>query len=677
MAAEPEPGPSTDLGEIGRADSRRNAIAATLAMGLLTGTFTWWALKFGAYFGTVMYPGVALLGVGMAIMLGAAPWRASLALSGRTRLALFSLVALVFWSALSALWSPTPDIAIEDAQRIGGYALCFGLGLWTCALLGRRMELAMAPIVGAAGVVAVVTLAQIALANDPFLVSQADGVTFLDEDGTLQHPLGYRNATAAFFLVALWPAICLASSSRVHRVVRLGAFVTATACFELAILSQSRGAIAGLIAGGIVLAIASPTRLVTLTRLAALIPAVPSLFFASDLFRAAREAPDLGATIAEMNAAGAWGLAGLAASALLALIVLRFNPDPRYHPSRPVPRRVWLYVAGGLVGALVAFSAVVGNPVTWAGDRVDEFLAGEPDLSAEDNRFTFNAGSNRSEVWRVALIAASDDPIFGEGGGGFQFRYNREREDVNQLARDAHSVWLEMLSELGVVGLALFTALIVGAFAAAIRARKLGHASAQLSAAGLAAGAYWLAHSSLDWFWPYPAVTAPALALLGAAAAPALIMPQRTAPPRSRRPLLIAIVAFVVILVPPFLSERLVDRAIETFPEDAGRAYDDLALARDLNPLTDTPALREGSIALALDDRERAIAAYREATRKRPEEYAGHLLLALIYAETDPEAARISLAVVAELNPLDPRIERIQRQIDETERRFSRLRSGR
>ena len=116
MAAKPEPGPSTDLGEIGRADSRRNAIAATLAMGLLTGTFTWWALKFGAYFGTVMYPGVALLGVGMAVMLGAAPWRASLALSGRTRLALFSLVALVFWSALSALWSPTPDIAIEDAR---------------------------------------------------------------------------------------------------------------------------------------------------------------------------------------------------------------------------------------------------------------------------------------------------------------------------------------------------------------------------------------------------------------------------------------------------------------------------------------------------------------------------------------------------------------------------------
>ncbi len=119
-------------------------------------------------------------------------------------------------------------------------------------------------------------------------------------------------------------------------------------------------------------------------------------------------------------------------------------------------------------------------------------------------------------------MRSSDDPIFGDGGGGFQFRYNREREDPNQLARDAHSVELEMLSELGVVGLVLFALAMVGAFAGAIRARRLGPSAAQLSCGALAAGAYWLTHASVDWFWPYPAVTAPALALLGAAAAPAI-----------------------------------------------------------------------------------------------------------------------------------------------------------
>ena len=56
------------------------------------------------------------------------------------------------------------------------------------------------------------------------------------------------------------------------------------------------------------------------------------------------------------------------------------------------------------------------------------------------------AGSNRSEVWRVALSVSREDPIFGQGGGSFQARYLQEREDANQLARDAHSVELEMLT---------------------------------------------------------------------------------------------------------------------------------------------------------------------------------------------------------------------------------------
>ena len=36
-------------------------------------------------------------------------------------------------------------------------------------------------------------------------------------------------------------------------------------------------------------------------------------------------------------------------------------------------------------------------------------------------------------------------------------------------------------------------------------------------------------HASLDWFWPYPALTAPVFALLGSACAPAI---------RARRPAL-------------------------------------------------------------------------------------------------------------------------------------------
>ena len=55
-----------------------------------------------------------------------------------------------------------------------------------------------------------------------------------------------------------------------------------------------------------------------------------------------------------------------------------------------------------------------------------------------------------------------------------------------------------------------------------MRARRLGPDPALVSIVALTAGAYWLAHASLDWFWPYPALTAPVFALLGSACAPTL-----------------------------------------------------------------------------------------------------------------------------------------------------------
>ncbi len=660
MAADSEPGQGADTSRAEIAERRWTALAACFALGLLGGTFAWWALKFGAYFGTVMYPGVALLGAGTLIMLATAPWRASLALSGPARMCLLSLVGLATWSLASALWSPTPDIAVEDAQRMIGYALCFGLGVWGCSLLGRRMELSVLPVVGAAGVVGLVTLISLFVTNDP--------PTVLDQDGTLEFPLGYRNATAAFFLIAFWPSLCLSASRKAHRAVRVLAFVTATACLELAILCQSRGAILGFAAGLVVLFATSPARLTTLSRFAAVLPAIPCFFLASDLYQAAKTSAGLGGTVGELNAAGAWGLAGLAASCLLGFFVTRFHPEVE-RPAWATPARSWAGAAAFVALGFAVVTIAVGNPFSLAGDKFDEFLGGEPDLTEESSRFTLNAGSNRSEVWRVALLVAGDDLVFGEGGGGFQFRYNQEREDPNQLARDAHSVELEMLSELGIVGLGLFVLAMVGAFAGAWRARSLGPSSAQLSCGALAAGAYWLTHASLDWFWPFPAVTGPALALLGAAAAPALLMPERTDAPPGRRVVLIVLAVFVVSLIPPFLSERLVDRSIDTFRSDTQQAYDDLALARDLNPLSDLPALTEGSIALALKDKERAIEAFREAIRKRPEEYVGHFFLALIYSKLDPAQARTELAVVTELNPLDPRIEEIRERIDRSERR--------
>src|SRR5215212_9684480 len=103
--------------------------SAIVALILLSVAWAWWSWKEGAYFVTVLFPGIWLLCAGAGLLAYAAPWRARLELSPLARWALLSLVALAVWTALSALWSPAPDVAIRDGQRVLMYALAFGLGI--------------------------------------------------------------------------------------------------------------------------------------------------------------------------------------------------------------------------------------------------------------------------------------------------------------------------------------------------------------------------------------------------------------------------------------------------------------------------------------------------------------------------------------------------------------------
>ena len=80
------------------------------------------------------------------------------------------------------------------------------------------------------------------------LLSGDDFRPYLDA-GTLQYPIGYRNANAAFFLIAMWPAVALAANRELDWRLRAIALGTATLCLELGALSQSRGSMIGMAVG--------------------------------------------------------------------------------------------------------------------------------------------------------------------------------------------------------------------------------------------------------------------------------------------------------------------------------------------------------------------------------------------------------------------------------------------
>jgi hypothetical protein len=655
---ETAPHPSADAAAE-PAPRRRTEPPAWLLLGALAALWSWWAVKSGGFFGVVLLPGTVALCAVALLLAWTARWRGRLRNSGATIVSLAALIALGAWAAVSAAWSPAPDAAIADGQRVLVYALAFGLGVWLCNLLGDRMHLALLPLAVAGAFAGTFVVVSMLTGDHPS--------RFLDVDGTLEFPFGYRNANAAFFAIAFWPALGLASRSGTDWRLRAAALSAATLCLDLAMLSQSRGA---LLAGGASLCVyllfaRERARRLGWLALAAL-PALLTLPALSDLYQAANADP-LRETLGELR--GAARAAALTAALSLVLGAGTALLGRRLPASR---RRVAIANRAALAGLVLAvlggsivFAAVVGNPLDWLGQRIGQFQSGEEaHLSGQATRFSLNAATTRGELWRVALQDAGDRPLLGDGAGGYRYHYLRERHaDSPRAVDDAHSVELEILSELGIPGLTLFVCAIGAAGVGAMRARRIGNDRAWLSITAVTAGTYWLVHTSVDWFWPYPGITAPVLALLGSSCAPALRAGDAAPRGYGRRLLAVGAAVLAVSAVPPFLSERYVNNAYDEWPSNLSRAYDDLDRARSLNPLSIDPILAEGAIARADGDRRRAIRAFGEAAEERPQEWAAHYLLAQLYARGSPRLAREQIAIAHRQDPHNPDVAALRERL--------------
>jgi hypothetical protein len=639
------PAPASPGWVRGGADRGIPGVVVLLA---ITGIWAWWGWRQGAFFGVVLYPGgIALLAL-LAGLLVIAPWQGRL--RGGAAVAFAALLGLALWTLASIAWTPTRDVAVEDAARALVYAVSFGLGIWTCQLLGRRMLLSAAPLAVAAGLVAVATVIT--------LWTGSDIVEYLEQDGTLRFPLGYRNAVCAFFLVAVFPMIVLASNRSTDWRLRALLLGSTTICLELAVLAQSRGSVFAMAIGLAVFLAVSSERLRVLSWLAlAALPVLPALPLLLDVFQSGGD-----------NGPGSLGplqdaAAAMVLSGAVAVLIggLRARTEDRIWISDRAKRAfgggLLAICALGIAGVGFALATTEGGPVGFADRSIDEFTSGgTPELRDQGTRYGFNLGSNRGDFWRVSLDDAAGDPLLGTGAGGFQFSYLRER-DSDLTPDDPHSVVMQMLGELGVPGLLLLLGFAAAATIGAIRSRRLGPSAAALSAAALGAGAYWLAQASIDWIWVYPAITAPVVMLLGAACAPALLAAGPRPPNRGRRLTGAALLVVAAIsLVPLLLSERYANEGVRSKAEDPEEAFTQFDRAQSLNPWADRPALEEAVLAEEEGDLDRALAAVREAQRRKPDFWGSHYLAARILASTDLVAATYEIERARELNPMSPEV---------------------
>ena len=401
--------------------------------------------------------------------------------------ALGALAAFTAWVAIAGGWAQLAATARADLERDVLY-----LGALTAAvLLLGGVRWLVEPVL-AAGTVVVVGYA-LAGRLVPGIVELSATAS---AGGRLDQPLTYWNAMGALSALGVVLTVRLAGEPLRPRALRVAAAAGAVPLTVGLLLTFSRGALIAAAVGVVLVVLLAPTAAQLRAAACALVPGAVAAFVANRRTRCAssrepsRRASTRGSSSSWCSSCS-WSLAG----------VLQWLAIGR-------PQRTWPVVPARRLAGLAVVAALVLVPVVTA-------LAGsgggdEAGFGATTARLG-SASSNRADYWRVAWEAAGDQPLQGLGPGGFGPVWLQERP-YPEAVKDAHSLPLETLTELGLVGLALLLTLVG---AVAVGARDALRADAALAAGPTAVAATWFVHAAIDWDWEMPALTLIAVACAG------------------------------------------------------------------------------------------------------------------------------------------------------------------
>ena len=318
--------------------------------------------------------------------------------------------------------------------------------------------------------------------------------------------MGYWNGLG--ILLALGVPLLLAAAVDARGSAMRGAAIGALPPFAAAIyLTSSRGAVATAAVGVLALLAAAPRRWPVAA--AAAVSAVGVA--AAVAVVASRHALTAGARGSEAVSQGHTAAAALIVIAVVVgagwLLLERLG---RRLPT-PSPSVGRAAVAAGLAAAGLA--VVLSHPIA----RFESFrqppagvsqAAGDPIAS---HLLSAN-GSGRWQFWDAAVAEFRSSPFHGRGAGSYESWW-AAHGSLPTFVRDAHSLYLEVLGELGFVGLLLLTTFLVTALAVGVRrVRGSGDAAA---AALLAAAVGFLLAAGIDWMWELTGVGAVGVLCLG------------------------------------------------------------------------------------------------------------------------------------------------------------------
>ena len=614
-------------------------LALLVALGAGIGTS---AFFFGYYNASIWVPaGLAILAALTAGLIARPPELGTAAV-----LALTGLGSLAFWGLASGFWAESVEQAMIDGNRLLVYAVLLGF-----VIVLARSDAAGSWLVGA---LAITTVSVGAALLARMLLGDADPL-FLR--GRLNSPLGYANGEATYFLLAIWPCIAAAEQHRSRALAATGV-AGASLLGSLLVLTGSRGGLVAAAASAVLVLALVPGRARRAWVLLIVVGSVAAI------------AP----TLLDVGGAGRAEIATTAHTAAIATLLSALLAGVLWGvvttAVRRVDARILRYATVGVFGLALATVLAIGiassDSIARSIDRqYDAFisLSAKPAVDSGAARLA-SGGGNRYDYWRIAWKAWKRAPARGLGAGNYDVAYFANRATLENV-RQPHSLPLQTLSELGLVGGALLLTFLIGVGIGAWHTARSARQTPQahfIAVASIGMVAAWLAHTSVDWSHLLPGVTAAAIVAAG------LLVRPRTAEARQPRTgaahvrgrvVAAALVAAILTLIGVSLSRQgMADyfrgEAREALAKNPARTLLDADRTLRLDPES-VAAYQLKAAALARYNKPSAARrALLEATRREPSEFVTWALLGDLAVRTGNVAqARDAYRHAHELNPRD------------------------
>jgi O-antigen ligase len=558
--------------------------------------------------------------------------------------------AFTAWTALGITWSISSGRSFQDLALVTCY-----LGIIVLAVAIHRERGEALRHTTAAIATAIVIVAALALASrlwpHLFPASQQTAQFLGGARQRLSWPLNYWNALAALMAVGVPLLLAQATSARTLLMQSLAtAAIPLVALCDALTLSRG-GVIEGVVAVIVFIALA-PDRIPKLAT-AAVAAAGSAIVVYGGLHRHAIQQGLSNA--AERHQATSLVVAVVVTCIGVAVIqagvglLNRHATLPRFLAVSPARAR--LLTLGGIV-LIVVVAIVAGAP-----HRLDhawtDFKNPNTAISATStSRFGSSSGEGRYQYWVAGVDSAKSHVLIGSGPGTFQLDW-LPRAPIASYVENAHSLYVETYTELGLVGLVLLVAFFVAALVAVVRVVVRSSYEERTRAAAIAAALVaFLIGAAFDWLWQMPVLPVAVLLLLGAALAPA----SETSAPKPRLAGLPTQLTAVAVGL-ACLAAIATNTAVANSQGEASIGNLPLALTDAQSAVNLEPGSAEAQVQLALvyeAERQYApgVAAAQHAVKDEPQNWSNWFVLFRLQAEDgDAHASLVSYLKAKSLNP--------------------------